>query len=119
MTGLQRTINKLKTDMELCEKVKPLEDVIFFVSDNSVYFQNYIDVPKTRARIHKIFGPTKLETYYMHSCNIGVIYACNDCEFVFFEPAENLDIYSNGKCRIVEEHIEKTEKYIICDNGDA
>jgi hypothetical protein len=117
--GLQSTINKLKADMELCEKVKPLADVVSFVSDNTVYFKDYIDVPKTRAKIHKIFGGTKLETYYMSSCNLGVKYTCNDYGFVFYVPQSELDKYSGGKCRIETQETMNTEKYIVCDNGDA
>jgi hypothetical protein len=83
------------------------------------------DIERRRAACVRIFGPDKLESYYMSCGELALRYthASTGVDAVYRTPdvEATLAAISNGKCRLVTttDAAPSTTTTIVCDMGDT
>lgn len=117
----QKKVESLKKEAQLYLDLSAagLIEHVRFISGTDVFLLG--DTPQeVRRSFRKFFGVTeKLEVYYMNmdGSKLAVTYNYGKWNVIFYfsNAEEMLRKVSKGKCKIVEQETQKTEKTIMCE----
>lgn len=123
--NINEFIEEREKEIELANLVNEMAFIhqVRFISKNSVFFKEDVNIETIRRVIRQYCGHEKLERYYMNSQNqLALEYETPDGkEWLFFitgtqeELQEILNRISKGKCQIKSQVNTTTETFISCE----